>query len=644
MSSGVYKVHNVSIISTGDLKGNTNHGFESDDVLTKYKISNETEFQSEGGKFNSSIEASSSTSFGTDQAKKAVVAELPEDDEEGDDDQRQQWSRPLEFLLSCIAMSVGLGNIWRFPMTAYENGGGAFLIPYLIVLTFIGRPLYFMELVLGQFSSFGSVKVWKVVPAAKGVGYGQMIGTWAVVTYYCSLMALTVFYFIESFSKVLPWSYCDYDTWADENCVDSSSNDTYTNTSQSSAEEFFNNFVLKKADNIDHGIGVPDLRLTLCLLFSWIVVFLTLIKGVQSSGKVAYFTALFPYVVLLTLLIRGAMLPGAVDGILYFITPQWSKLADPNVWYAAVTQCFFSLTVGFGPIITYASYNSFSQNVYRDAWIISFADTFTSLLAGFTIFSILGNLAYELDTNVEDVVRGGSGLAFISYPEAITKFDTLPQLFAVLFFLMMFTLGAGSATGLTGSIIAVICDQFPQVKKIYITIGICLASFLVGLIYVTPGGQWLVDLVDYFGAGFLIYILVIVQTVSVHYVYGMRNFLRDIKFMLGVDLGIYWKFSWGIFIPLSLTGILLYSLIDLKLPTFDGQAYPYSAYASGWALFAIAFSMVPIWFCHALYISEGSTMKEKLRNVFRPKQGWGPKRSKIRKQWEMFKNNQQSGV
>ncbi|KAG0720141.1 Sodium-dependent nutrient amino acid transporter 1 [Chionoecetes opilio] len=146
------------------------------------------------------------------------------------------------------------------------------------------------------------------------------------------------------------------------------------------------------------------------------------------SLQVAYFTAVFPYVVLFTLLVRGVTLPGAIDGMLYFITPKWEKLLDPNVWFAAVSQSFFSLGVGFGPIVTFSSYNSFSQNIYRDAWIISFTDTFTSLLAGFTIFAILGNLSYELDTNIEDVVRGGGGLAFVSYPDALAKFDWAPQI------------------------------------------------------------------------------------------------------------------------------------------------------------------------------------------------------------------------
>ncbi|CAL4064796.1 unnamed protein product, partial [Meganyctiphanes norvegica] len=575
---------------------------------------------------------------------------LPEDEDEGEE--RQQWSHPIEFLLSCIAMSVGLGNVWRFPTTAYENGGGAFLIPYLVVLTFIGRPLYFMELAMGQFSSFGSVKVWKMVPAVKGVGFGQCIATWSVVTYYCSLMALTVFYFVHSFQAVLPWTVCD-PAWADDNCRDASYNYTALNTTgevlflndtspmakgQSSSEQFFYKYVLNYKADISDGIGLPEWRLTLCLLFSWVVLFLTLAKGVQSSGKVAYFTAIFPYLVLFTLLGRGVTLPGSVDGILYFITPQWHRLLEIKVWYAAVTQSFFSLSVGFGSITMFSSYNSFNQNIYRDAWIISLADTLTSMLAGFTVFSILGNLAYELDDSIENVVRSGAGLAFISYPDAIAKFNWVPQLFAVLFFLMLFTLGLGSAAGLTGGVIAVICDQFPTWKKSYVTAGVAVAGFLIGLVYVTPGGQWILELVDYFGGGFIIFVLVIVEVIAVNWIYGMKNFISDIKFMLHVDLGIYWKFCWLIFIPVALTGILVYILIDIQLPKVDGMPFPDIAYTCGWILSGVAIGMVVIFFIHAVSKSQGDSLFEKIGNTFKPKDTWGPKKASNRREWEKAKN------
>ncbi|XP_063874584.1 sodium-dependent nutrient amino acid transporter 1-like isoform X2 [Scylla paramamosain] len=549
-------------------------------------------------------------------------------------EERQQWSTPTEFLLACITTSVGLGNVWRFPTTAFENGGGAFLIPYLLVLLFIGRPLYFLELVMGQFSSSGSVEVWRMVPAMKGIGYGQIIAAWSVVTYFSYLMGLTVFYLIVSFSEVLPWSVCD-EAWADENCVDASFNYTSNSSAsyQSSSEQYYFNFVLHFKADISDGIGLPDWRMTLCLLFSWSVIFLSLGWGVKSIGKVVYFTALFPYVVLVTLLVRGAMLPGATTGMLYYIFPQWRRLLDPGVWYAAVTQAFFSLSTGFGVICHLASYNNFFHDVYRDAWIISMADTLTSLLAGFTIFSILGNLAFQLDTNIEHVVRSGSGLAFVSYPEVLAKFEWVPQLFSVLFFLMMFTLCVGSIQNLTGSIITIITDQYPAKSKFAITFGICAANFLFSLTYATPGGQWIFTLVDYFGGSFIIFILAIFETVAITVVYGLKNVLRDVKFMLNKDLGIYWRFSWY-FCPVALLAILIYNMLYLCLPTLEGKPLPEAAYACGWTLAAVAISMVPVCLITTLYQAKGETFIERLRSIFRPAENWGPRKEVHRREWE----------
>ncbi|ODN04846.1 Sodium-dependent nutrient amino acid transporter 1 [Orchesella cincta] len=472
---------------------------------------------------------------------------------------------------------------------AESQGGGAFLIPYLTVLVLIGRPIYFLELTLGQFSGYSQVKCWKCAPFFKGVGYGSMIATMAVLTYYVSIMALTVYYFIASFQKNLPWANCD-EKWAGEgNC-----NGTGSATTQSVPEMFFLREVIKESANIDNGVGTPDWKLSLCLLFSWILIFGTLIRGVHSSGKVAYFTAIFPYFVMIILLVRGLTLDGSWKGIEYFVKPQWDKLAEPGVWYAAVSQCFFSLNTGFGSIIMFSSYNPFNHNIYRDAWIVSFMDTFTSLLAGFTIFAVLGSLAEELGVDVKDVVQGGAGLAFVSYPDAVAKFTWAPQLFAVLFFLMMFTLGLGSAVSDAGAIITIFCDSFPKLVRWHVTIVVCFVGAAVGIVYTTPGGQFMVDLVDFFGGSFVIYTTSVLEVIGIAWIYGVYNYLDDIEFMLGFRLGWYWKICWGILIPIFLTIILVYSLVEDISPSHNELPYPVIALVFGWGLAAVALLAFPL--------------------------------------------------
>ena len=222
-------------------------------------------------------------------------------------------------------------------------------------------------------------------------------------------------------------------------------------------------------------------------MLSWVIIALVLLKGVKSSGKASYFLAIFPYVVLLTLLIRALTLPGSFNGIVFFFTPQWDKILQPGVWYAAITQMFFSLGIYFGTIVTYAGYNKFEHNVSRASHIVTTLDTFTSILSGCTVFGIIGHLAHEL--NVDDislVVRGGPGLAFISYPEAISKFRNIPQLYGVLFFFMLFVLALGTMVCMTTCVTTLLQDTFKSIKNWHAVVGFTIFGILTGTVYITP--------------------------------------------------------------------------------------------------------------------------------------------------------------
>lgn len=200
-------------------------------------------------------------------------------------------------------------------------------------------------------------------------------------------------------------------------------------------------------------------------------------------------------------------------------------------------------------------------------------DTFTSLLAGCTIFSVLGYLSKNANSTIANVTRGGPGLAFVSYPEAIGQFP-VPQLFSVLFFLMLFTLGIGSATSLAGGIITIVCDQYKSWKRWVVTLIVCIIGFFSGLIYVTPGGPFMVDLINEFGANFVIYVLAMVEVGAIAWVYGIGNICRDIEFMLNRKVGWYWKICWGFVIPVGLFGILIYAMVTREELQSGGVPFP----------------------------------------------------------------------
>ncbi|XP_009077773.1 PREDICTED: sodium- and chloride-dependent glycine transporter 2-like, partial [Acanthisitta chloris] len=374
--------------------------------------------------------------LGTDGTTSVLPGTVEGEDDVGDENKaRGNWSSKLDFILSMVGYAVGLGNVWRFPYLAFKNGGGAFLIPYLMMLALAGIPIFFLEVSLGQFASQGPVSVWKAIPALQGCGIAMLIISVLIAIYYNIILCYTLFYLFASFVPVLPWASCN-NPWNTPDCKDKNKllldsciigdhpkiqikNSTFcmsaypnltmvnftregNKTFVSGSEEYFKYFVLK----ISAGIEYPgEIRwpLALSLFLAWVIVYASLAKGIKSSGKVVYFTATFPYVVLIILLIRGVTLPGAGAGIWYFITPKWEKLIDAMVWKDAATQIFFSLSAAWGGLITLSSYNKFHNNCYRDTLIVTCTNSATSIFAGFVIFSVIGFMANELKVNIEAV-------------------------------------------------------------------------------------------------------------------------------------------------------------------------------------------------------------------------------------------------
>ena len=403
--------------------------------------------------------------------------------------------------------------------------------------------------------------------------------------------------------------------------------------------------------DISDGIGLPDPELAGCLLLCWFFIYLTLRKGVSSSGKVAYFTAIFPYLVMSILLVKGLTLPGALEGIKFLFVPQWEMLLEPRVWYAAVTQSFFSLGVGFGSVITFSSYNKFEHKIYKDATIISCMDTFTSILAGVITFSILGHLAHELELPISQVIKSGTGLAFISYPEVVAKFDFAPQLFAVLFFLMLITLGMGSAVGMVNVVVTVLKDSIPSLSKSAAAGIVCLVGAMSGIVFTTPGGQPLLELVDYYGGSLLALVMCMTEVIVLTWVYDRSKLIKDLNFMLGRELGFYWKFCLFYFIPIIVTCIFSYSLIFYKPVEYAHIALPLGVQLVGWFMFSLG--VLPILVIMVIqYRRQHLNHKQNLSNIddtsvtgwrqwkervvdtmFKPMDSWGPSGHLDRSRW-----------
>ncbi|XP_068220231.1 sodium- and chloride-dependent glycine transporter 2-like [Palaemon carinicauda] len=589
---------------------------------------------------------------------------------------RGTWNNKVEFLLSCLGYAVGLGNVWRFPFLVYKNGGATFLIPYVTMLLCAGLPMFFMELAIGQYVSFGPDQLFqRISPIFSGIGWAMVAISLLTCTYYNIIMAWAFFYAFASFNPVLPWGHCNNDFNSAEcydqnealNCRNLSlhyynrscfSTEEYCgkaklqaynvthclglNTSIISAkellpkitpsEEYFTNRVLGISGTSWENLGDMKWELVGCLALAWVVVALSLMKGIRSSGKVVYFTATFPYVILVVLFIRGITLEGSYKGMEYYILKtNWTRLKEVEVWSDAASQIFYSLGVSFGSWITLASYNKFNNNCMRDALLIGCSNCLSSVFAGFVIFFILGFLANELGVEVEDVVASGSGLAFVVYPAAVSLMP-LPQLWSILFFLMLITVGLDTQFTMMETVITAQCDQIKSLRErkplvVFIT---CFVTFLLGLTMCLEGGTYMFELFNYHAAGLSLIVVSIFQIIVIQYVYGFKKFMKNIREMnihLPNILYGYWAASWLFLTPFSLGAIFIFS-IYFMIPVYrDAYIFPVNIQTLGWFICATSISCIPLGAIYVICRSDWS-----FKSLIEPTQEFCPAHERDEKQ------------
>lgn len=557
---------------------------------------------------------------------------------DGNVEGRETWSGKVDFLLSVIGFAVDLANVWRFPYLCYKNGGGAFLVPYCIMLVVGGIPLFYMELALGQFNRKGAITCWgRLVPLLKGIGYAVALIAFYVDFYYNVIIAWALRYFFASFTGFLPWTTCD-NPWNTPRCREFDANISYAfdgafeidagNSSflledranavagrrengtryTSAAQEYFNRAILElhQSEGL-HDLGTIKWDIALCLLVVYLICYFSLWKGISTSGKVVWFTALFPYAVLLILLIRGVTLPGSLEGIRYYLSPNFSAISKAEVWVDAATQVFFSLGPGFGVLLAYASYNKYHNNVYKDALLTSLINSATSFVAGFVIFSVLGYMARASGKSIQDVATEGPGLVFIVYPAAIA---TMPgsTFWALIFFMMLLTLGLDSSFGGSEAIITALSDEFPIIgnnREIFVA---CLFTlyFVVGLASCSQGGFYFFHLLDRYAAGYSMLFAVLAEAIAVSWIYGTDRFCADIKDMIGFSPGIYWRVCWKFVAPIFLMFIIVYGLMGYEPLTYEDYVYPVWANVLGWLIATSSIAMIPGIAIYKIIVTPGS--------------------------------------
>ncbi|MDO4895312.1 sodium-dependent transporter [Moraxella sp.] len=450
--------------------------------------------------------------------------------------QRESWSARSGFILAAIGSAVGLGNIWRFPYVSYENGGGAFFVPYLIALMTAGFPLLFLDYVVGQkYKGAPPTAYRRMIKSAEGIGWWQVLVCFIVGIFYAPILSWAGHYILYAFSHA----------WGED------------------TESFFSHSYLQSGKGLDFTF-VPHLFVGLVIV--WILALIIMYGGIRKGVELANKICIPLLIVMFSVLVaRAVMLPGAIEGLNTFFTPDWTKMANPKVWLAAYGHVFFSMSIGFGIMVTYASYLNRNANLTGSGLVVGFANSSFELLAGIGIFSVLGFMAQASGVPVSEVVKGSIGLAFVAFPKIISTMGDAGTIVGILFFGSLFVAGITSIVSILQVPISALQDKFGWSHKKSVTVVGGASAVLSLALFSTRTAITFVDVIDNFTNNIGVVFGAVLSIIWVTWFNRpvMEKLLTHINAISSFKVGKGWVFMLTVVTPLSLIIALVLSIKSL---------------------------------------------------------------------------------
>lgn len=493
---------------------------------------------------------------------------------------RPQWRSGMGFLFAAIGSAVGLGNIWRFPYVAYKNGGGAFLIPYIVALITAGIPILMLEFALGHKKTASSPKAFYKIDQK-----WEWLGWWSVTFV---MFGIVIYYIV-----VLGWclNYLGF---------------AFTQSWGADPNAFFFDSFLKTSSGVWDLQGLnPMIAFAVAFIWfiNWVITYQSIEKGIERAVK---FMIPILFVITVVIIAWSISLEGAGAGIRDYITPDFDKITRLDVWVSAYGQIFFSLSLGFGIMIAYSSYLPKDANIFKNSLIVACANSSYEVFAGFGVFSILGYMALQQQLPIGEVVDSGIGLAFVAYPQAISllPFGTV---FGVLFFFLLTIAGISSSISIIEAFTSAILDKFNVSRQRVITV-ICVIGFCGSMMFATHAGLYWLDIVDHFLNHYGLITVGIIEALIIGWIYRTERLKSHIVSQLGLSGRRHkvfnyvvlqlWKYSIKFITPVALGFAIITSIMKEFRTPYEG--YPVSGIiilGVGWLLvthiFAFGISGLP---------------------------------------------------
>lgn len=473
--------------------------------------------------------------------------------------QREQWTGQYGFILAAVGSAIGLGNIWRFPGIAYANGGGAFILPYVIALLTAGIPILLLDYVLGHRYRGSAPAVFRRISRKfEALGWFQVMICFVIMAYYAVILAWAVRFVFFSVNEA----------WGDD------------------TQSFFLVDFLKVGDagfstDFVGGIFWP-------LIFVWlaaaVVIALGVAGGLERLNKV--FIPLL-VVIFTILVVRALFLPGAADGLNALFTPNWGALLKFEVWIAAYSQIFFSLSIAFGIMITYSSYLSKKSDVAATGFVTAFANSSFELLAGIGVFATLGFMAHQEGVGVGEL-EGLTGpiLSFVTFPAVISMMPGGP-IFGVIFFASLTIAGFTSLISLLQVVSAAIQEKFGKTRRVAALFSVGITGVLSVLFFSTTNGLNALDVVDKYINELGIVLSAIIMTLALSYYFKkLPIFRHHLNHYSSLHVGKWWYVAVSVISPIVLTVTFVLTVISLITDGYGGYALGFLG-QYGWGMMLI---------------------------------------------------------
>lgn len=456
---------------------------------------------------------------------------------------RENWQSRKGFVFAAAGAAIGLGNLWRFPFQAYKNGGGAFLLPYLVAVATCAIPLMIMEYSYGRKIRGGSVKAFSELGKKyEVIGWLQVMVPVIVMMYYCAIIAVSLIFMVFSLGHafgIMNWLQDPGPIMG---------------------------MVVGSADNaLDLGAGM-SIYILVAVVFVWLSNWLIVKKGI--SGGIEKMSSIFTPVLLVMMvvfMVNATMLNGAVIGLESLFKPDFSKIMNPEIWVSAYAQVFFSTTLAVGVMIAYGSYLHEKADIVNSAFITVLLNSSFDLVAGILVFSTLGYLVQNM--GVEFTSFGtGAGVAFIAFPIAISTMSSsvvIQGLLGFLFFFCLFVAGISSSISMLESFATAAMDKFEISREKLIGIlsltglagSACFASY--------AGFNYILDIVDSYVGNIIIAGLGLVEVVLISHIYGTEKLREEANRHSDFRVGKWWDYLLKYFTPLLLGAVVVTNIFNI---------------------------------------------------------------------------------